>query len=133
MKRLKRSMLARVKTYLSTRRAFGYQLRSEGACLLNFARYADQCGHRGPPSRALMLRWARLARRANRPTWARRLKVVRLFAKYCQGFEPNTEVPPRHVFGPVAGRPDPYLYGARQIRELWCRARQLPGQWQPHT
>lgn len=70
---------------------------------------------------------------AQSPRLARRLKTVRLFAKYCQGSEPGAEVPPRHVFGPIAGRPTPYLYSPEQIRRLLRRARQLPGTRQAQT
>jgi len=133
MKRPRRTMLARVKAYLAQRRALGYQLRSEGGCLLRFARYADQCGQHGPPRTALMLRWARLTRRAHRPSWARRLQVLRRFARHCQGLEPRTQVPPRQVFGSVAPRPTPYLYSPPQIRELLRRARRLSGPGQAQT
>jgi integrase len=122
---MKRPMQARVRTYLTLRRNFGYQLQAEGQYLLSFARYADQGGHRGPPTKALMLRWARDSRR-QRSTWARRLKIMRVFAKYWQGFEPKTEIPPRQVFGPGPTRPTPYLYDPPQIRQLLQRGRQLP-------
>ena len=130
---MKPTMRTRVEAYLAVRRAFGYQLRSEGKVLLNFARYAQQRGHRGPPTRSLMLRWARLSKRASRPTWARRLKVVRRFAQYWQAVEPRTEVPPRHIFGRRAGRPTPCLYSPQQIRLLLRRARRLPGPLRPQT
>ncbi len=133
MRRCPHTMLARIEAYLSRRRALGYQLRSEGNYLLNFARYADEAGHRGPPRTSLMLRWARLTRRAHRPSWARRLQIVRCFAKDCQGWEPRTQVPPRHFFGPVATRPTPYLYSQKQMRMLLARARRLPGPRQPQT
>ena len=54
------SMLTRVEEYLGYRRALGYALRVEGGMLLNFARFADQEGHRGPLTSDLATRWARL-------------------------------------------------------------------------
>lgn len=130
---MKRSMLARVNAYLSLRRQFGYQLRSEGALLLDFARFADRRGHGGPPRTALMLRWAKQSRRRQRSTWARRLKVVRGFAQYWQGVEPSTQVPPCHIFGPRPGRPTPFLYRPAQIRLLLRRAHKLPGRLRAPT
>lgn len=69
MKGRPRTMLARVKAYLALRRSLGYKLQSEGSCLFNFARYAGQSGHRGPPRNALMLCWARRTRQPSRPAW----------------------------------------------------------------
>ena len=133
MKGSPRTMLARVKAYLSQRRALGYRLCAEGTSLLSFAHYADQCGHRGPPRNVLMLRWARRTRRPSRPTWARRLNIVRLFAKHCQGLERGAEVPPRFAFGSRPPRPTPYLYSGQQIQELLHRAHQLPDARQAQT
>jgi hypothetical protein len=41
-------MLSKVGAYLAHRRALGFQLKNEGLRLLEFARYADALGHRGP-------------------------------------------------------------------------------------
>lgn len=57
---MKAPMLARVQSYLRHRRSLGYALRVEGELLLGFARFADRCGHRGPPTKRLALRWATL-------------------------------------------------------------------------
>ncbi len=130
---MKHTMLGRVKAYLAVRRALGYQLLGEGGYLLHFARYADRGGHRGPPSKDLMLRWARLSRQAKRSTWARRLQIVGAFAKYWQALEPKTQLAPRHVFGPRSPRPTPYLYSPAQMRVLLRRARRLTGARQPPT
>jgi integrase len=127
------TMRARVQAYLSRRRSLGYQLRGEGHYLLGFARSADQSGHQGPPSNTLMLRWARLSQRANRSSWARRLSIVRRFAQDCQGWEPDTQVPPRRVFGTRAPRPTPYLYSPEQIQVLLARAGQLADPAQAQT
>ncbi len=66
---MRRTMSARVSTYLTFRRALGYKLRIEGQMLQNFARYADRAGHRGPLTRSLALRWAALPRGADRVDW----------------------------------------------------------------
>ena len=49
-------MLRRVGEYLRYRRALAYALRIEGGMLLNFARFADKEGHRGPLTRDLSTR-----------------------------------------------------------------------------
>ncbi|HEY5811139.1 MAG TPA: hypothetical protein VIT23_00615, partial [Terrimicrobiaceae bacterium] len=87
------SMIAQVDDYLRYRRSLGYALRSEGGMLLNFARFADQCGHNGPLTRDLAIRWARLPVEADRLYWARRIEVLIGFARYRQIFDPQTEIP----------------------------------------
>jgi integrase len=118
-------MLTRVEEYLRYRRALGYALRHEGGILLNFARFADQEGHRGSLTCDLATRWARLPAKADRLYWARRIEVLIGFARYCKIFDPQTEIPPRHLFGPAHRRKTPYIYSRRQLEELLSTAYQL--------
>lgn len=127
------SMLARVEEYLRYRRALGYALRIEGGMLLNFARFADKERHRGPLTCDLATRWARLPARADRLYWARRIEVLIGFARYCKIFDPRTEIPPRHLFGPAHRRKAPYIYSCRQLEELLSAARQLSCDGPLHT
>jgi integrase len=127
------SMLTRVEDYLSYRRALGYALRIEGGMLLNFARFADQEAHRGPLTCDLATRWARLPAKADRLYWARRIEVLIGFARYCKIFDPQTEIPPRHIFGPAHRRKTPYIYSCQQIEALLCAGRQLGWDGELHT
>ena len=116
---MKPSMTARVKSYLDARRALGYKLHTEGGMLLNFARYADRTQHQSPLTSVLALRWATLPRRGDPLYRARRLEVVRVFAKYLATLEPATEIPPRHVLGPAhKQRRRPHFYTTAQILSL---------------
>jgi hypothetical protein len=90
-------MTSRVQDHLERRRALGYQLYREGRQLLNFARYADQHRHRGPLTVALALRWAMLPAAADPAYHARRLHILRLFARDQALLEPANQIPPRHV------------------------------------
>jgi integrase len=126
-------MLAKVHAYLAHRRALGFQLKCEGAQLLNFARYADGLGHRGALTRQLAVGWACLPQNADRLYWARRLEIVRTFAQHLLVIEPRTQVPPRHLLGPAHRRPSPHLYTSRQVRLLLRRAGQLNGRLRPYT
>ena len=130
---MKTTMHSRVESYLKQRRALGYELRIDGRMLLNFARYADRSGHRGPLTRELALHWAALPKTASRLYWARRLEVVRIFARHQVAIEPTTEIPPRHVFGPAHRRQTPHLYSAAQVRQLLVRAGRLSGRLRPLT
>jgi len=126
-------MIRRVRSYLAQRRALGFRLRSEGFLLLNFARYADRCGGRGPLTSKLAITWACLPKGANRHRWARRLEAVRRLAKFLAVADPATELPPRHLFGPSKQPYQPFLYSAKQIAQLLAAARRLSGKLRPRT
>ncbi|MBI3853663.1 MAG: tyrosine-type recombinase/integrase [Verrucomicrobia bacterium] len=130
---MKLTMLSRAQAYLAYRRALGFKLDSEGCRLLNFARYADGLGHRGPLTTELAIRWACLPRKAERLYWARRLESVRRFAKHLLLTEPRTQVPPRHLFGPAYRRNPPHLYSSAEVQLLLRRAGRLKGGLRPRT
>lgn len=112
----------RLRAYLVHRRALGFQLKCEGQQLRNFACYADQLGHRDPLTNRLAIGWACLPKAANRLYWARRLEIVRTFARHLVITEPKTQIPPRHLFGPAHRRPSPHLYSPAQVQQLLRRA-----------
>ena len=76
------SMLNKVEQYLKFRRSLGYQLRVEGQQLQKFGAFVDAQGHHGPLTTELAVRWARLPVNVDRLYWARRLEIVRCFARY---------------------------------------------------
>ena len=130
---MKPTMLSRAQAYLAYRRALGFELQSEGTRLLNFARYADGLGHRGPLTTELAIRWASLPQKADRRYWASRLEIIRRFARHLLLSEPKTQVPPRHLLGPAYRRNPPHLYSSGEIQHLLRRASQLKGRLRPHT
>jgi len=130
---MSRTMLAKVRSYLKQRRALGYRLHSQGYQLLSFARYADGQRYPGPLTRSLALRWACLPQAASRLYWARRLAIVRTFARHLQLTDPSTEVPRRHLLGPTYQRRCPHLYTPAQVRSLLHQAGQLRGPFRRHT
>jgi integrase len=119
------SLVALAEDYLTFRRGLGFAMRIEGAALLRFARYADAAGHRGPLTTDLALAWARLPKDADPLYWARRLDIVRRFAKYRALFDPTTEIPPDEMLGPSYRRSAPYIYSEGEIADLLRASRQL--------
>lgn len=109
---------ARVEAYLDYRRRAGFTLKIEGEQLARFARFADQLGHQGPLTVKLAEQWACASRRPTAFTAARRIEVLRPFARYCQQFEPATEIPPRGLFGPAHRRLTPHIFTDAEIRAL---------------
>ena len=75
------NMSDKVERYLQHRRGMGYQLRIEGKLLQQFAAFVDASGHCGPLTVELAVQWARLPAAGDRLYWARRLEVVRCFAR----------------------------------------------------
>lgn len=122
------SMAARVEAYLAERRRVGFALTIAGTQLAASARFADGLGHRGPLTLALATQWA-CSSQGRRPlTAARRIEVLRGFARYCQRDEPSTEIPPRRLLGPAHRRLRPHIYSAAEVdrtRRRRPRARPL--------
>ena len=109
-------MLARsVQSYLSVRRAAGFNLREPERHLRSFAAYSDAKGQRYVNSETA-IEWARQAASVN--SRARRLFDVARFARYLQAEDARHEIPPA-VFGSERRpRPTPYILSEEQIRQL---------------
>ena len=120
------SMQHFVQEYLDERRGLGFALTIPGSQLRAFARFADASGHRGPLTRQLITSWARdEAKRATPLTWAKRLEVVRPFAKHRARIEPGTYVPEADTFGRSRRRLAPHLYTDREVVDLLAAAGRL--------
>ena len=119
------SMLTKVEHYLAYRRNLGYQLRYDGQLLRQFGAYADDIKHRGPFTVELALRWARLPANGAPLYWARRLEIVRCFARYLAIFEPDTEIPGQQLLGPAHCRNVPHVYSDAEVSALLAGARRL--------
>ena len=92
-----------------------------------FARHLDQIGHRGPLTMAAILGWVQgRATRATSFTWARRLDVVRPFARHLARTIAGTAVPERGRFGPSHRRLTPHIYTEAELGGLLAAAGRLP-------
>src|SRR5699024_5954166 len=77
----------------------------------------------------IILAWARgQATRATPITWARRLEVVRPFAKYRARIEAGTQIPAADIFGRAHRRLTPHIYTEAGIADLVAAAGQVPPQ-----
>ena len=104
------SWLTRVETYLAYRRRHGFNLSIDATRLRSFARFAGEADTEGHLTVAIAIAWARASRRPNPFTWARRVEVLRGFARFCLRDDPATEIPPRGLFGPTHRRIIPHIY-----------------------
>jgi integrase len=111
-------MVSLVETYLAERRCLGFDLVISGQVLMNFARFADTVNHRGPITESLALAWAHSTPSERSITWARRIEVMRPFAKYLRQFYPDTVVPRRELCGRAHRRLAPHIYTEQELGEL---------------
>ena len=84
--------------YLAMRRALGFMLTTQGRHLMSFVGFCEERGA-DRVTADLALEWAtRTARGSGDEVYqARRLDVVRIFARHLQALDPATEVPPEDV------------------------------------
>lgn len=110
-------MITEAEQYLEMRRKLGFEMRIEGEQLLRFARYTERTGHDGPLTVELALQWAQ-ASSGSRIGHARRLDIVRRFARYLKLSAPETEIPQEGMLGPTYRRIPPYIYSEAEVSAL---------------
>ncbi|HXZ72707.1 MAG TPA: hypothetical protein VEH31_17795, partial [Streptosporangiaceae bacterium] len=111
--------------YLAIRRSLGFKLVAEGYLLASFVDYAERSGARQLTT-DLALDWAMLPAGKD-PVWcAKRLGVVRGFARHLHTLDPATEVPPAGLLPQRTRRATPYLYTSEEVARLMAAARALP-------
>ena len=120
------NLRTRVESYLAYRRHAGYALHIEGQQLAAFVCFAEQTDHHGPLTLELAVRWATASKGKRRLTAARRIEVLRPFARYCLQFESATEVPPTRLFGRGHRRLTPHIYTDAELCALLSAAAHLP-------
>jgi integrase len=128
-------MTALAEQYLAHRRSLGYKLETAGRQLMQFAAFADEEAPGGPLDALLALRWARLPRHATAVYWAKRLEIVRCFARYVAVCDPRTQVPPEGILGPAHQRVVPHIYSEQEVAELLsaCSGLRPAGGLRPRT
>jgi integrase len=114
---------ARVEDYLAYRRNAGFNVVGDSSRLQQFGRFADQ---QMPPQSHLVVElavaWARSTKHQHPFTWARRLELLRGFARYWQRFDPMTEMPPRGLLGKAYRRRTPHIFTQQEVSTLMAAA-----------
>jgi integrase/recombinase XerD len=119
--------------YLAMRRALGFKLTTWGQRLMSFIGYLEQTGSTVVTTDAALV-WA-----TSTPTstdtvyWARRLDVVRIFARHLKTLEAATEIPPTDALPHRYRRITPYLYSDTEIAALLLAAGRLTPQLRGET
>lgn len=112
------NLLPLVEDYLAFRRGLGFSLETLAWQLRNFARYADQIGHRGPITIELAVQWATSSGSSEPARAARRLSAVRQLASYQTLLDPATEIPPQGLLGRVPHRREAHIYSDDELTAL---------------
>lgn len=114
-----------VRAYLTMRRDLGFHLRETGRSLSQFVAFMEQHpGHHHHDAVAAGVSAG--APDGATGEWARRLSMVRIFARYRRAFDPRTEIPPDGLLPYRPKRARPYLYSDAEIRALLRAARTMP-------
>jgi len=103
--------------YLDIRRALGFKLRDEGTALPQFLLFLEK-KDASFITTDLALQWATLPENVLPTHWARRLTMVRNFAKFRSAVDPRTEIPPQGLLPFRYRRKPPYIYDDGEILRL---------------
>ena len=110
--------------YLALRQAMGFKLQEESRLLPRFIDFLDAHGKTFITT-DMAVRWATQCRATQPVEWARRLRFVRIFARYRSATDPRTQIPPTGLLPYRARRAEPYIYNDDEINRLLQAAGQL--------
>jgi integrase len=110
--------------YVAARRALGTRLEEPAQTLRQFVRFLarKQASFITIP---LALEWSQQSKGVQRATWARKLSMVRQFARWMSVIEPRHQVPPRRLLEVRHRRGKPHIYSDEEIARLMTEAAQL--------
>jgi integrase/recombinase XerD len=118
-----------VRDYLDLRRSLGFKLHETGKLLPAFVQFMEE-HHSSYITTQLALAWAQQPSTVQPAEWARRLSVVRTFARFRSATDPRTQIPPPGLLPFQPKRARPYLYSEEEIRNLLCAALRLPHRYE---
>jgi hypothetical protein len=115
-----------VQEYLTLRRSLGFKLYKAGKSLPAFVQFMKE-HHASYITTKLALAWPQQPSTMQPAEWARRLSVVRTFARHRSATDPRTQIPPEGLLPHRPRRARPYLYTSKEI-QAYCarRFRYLP-------
>jgi len=91
---------------------------------MDFASFVEHEG-KGKVSNELSFQWACLPPNAARLYQARRLEIVRCFARFLAVFEPETEIPPKGIYGPAHRRTPAHIFSDRELELIFAACDEL--------
>jgi integrase len=119
-----KSLQDHLRPYIAARRALGSQLREPAKTLSGFIRFLSRKKSKFITI-PLALEWSQQSRTAQRATWARKLSLVRQFARWLSVIEPRHQVPPPRLLNVRHRRNKPHIYSDQEIARLMAAAAAL--------
>ncbi|MGH7340030.1 MAG: tyrosine-type recombinase/integrase, partial [Candidatus Rokuibacteriota bacterium] len=107
--------------YVEVRRALGTKLKEAAATLAQFVAFLEREGATHITT-GLAVQWAMVPQGVQRATWARRLSMVRGFAKWLSAHDPQTEVPPPGALPARRRRRRPHIFTDDEVCRLMAEA-----------
>lgn len=115
-------LMPAVEEYLAVRRTLGGKLKETESALKSFVRYADLQGDKFVVSKTA-IDWASQTTTSRQS--ARRLGMVRTFARYLNAEDTVHEIPPEKVFCAKTTRPTPYIFSDAELFSIVREAHKL--------
>jgi integrase len=114
-----------VEDYVSVRRSLGFKLEDYPWMLHDFVGYLEKAGV-STVTAELAVAWAQLPGANAHPSYlAKRLSVVRGFARHLAAFDPATQIPSTDLLHHQECRATPYIYTDDDIAALMAAAKSL--------
>lgn len=110
--------------YIAARRALGTRLKEPAQTLLQFIKFLTR-KHSAYITTPLALEWSQQSKNVQRATWARKLSMVRQFARWVHAIEPRHQIPPPRLLNVRHRRNPPHIYSDEQIVNLMVAASKL--------
>ena len=110
--------------YVTARRSLGTRLEEPAQTLLQFVNFLARKRSRFITIR-LALEWSQKSKNVQRATWARKLSMVRQFARWMSAIDPRHQVPPRRLLNVRHRRSKPHIYSDQEIARLMTEAARL--------
>lgn len=107
--------------YIAARRALGTRLEEPAQTLRQFVKFLARKKARFITIK-LALEWSQQSQDVQRATWARKLSMVRQFARWMSVIEPRHQVPPRRLLDVRHRRSKPHIYSDDEIARLMAEA-----------
>jgi site-specific recombinase XerD len=119
-----KSLQNHLQQYVVARRALGTQLREPAKTLSGFIQFLSRKKAKFITI-PLALEWSQQSKNVQRATWARKLSMVRQFARWLSVIEPRHQVPPPRLLNVRHRRNKPHIYSDQEIVRLMAAAAAL--------
>ena len=119
-----KSLRQHLTEYVAARRALGARLEEPAQTLRQFVGFLARKQTRFITV-PLTLEWSQQSKGVQRATWARKLSMVRQFARWMSVIEPRHQVPPRRLLDVRHRRGKPHIFSDEEIGGLMIEAAKL--------